>query len=122
MGESESGISNHRVIPVGHTSTFMTVARDALIILALAVLGVVVASLEARVVGFADGSAAHIMRARIALVASIFSFVIAGFSISGYRTPRRRWVHLLCVTASNCRRPVAPHQNQAGRQRWPALR
>jgi len=92
MGESESGTSKHRVIQVGHTSNIMTVARDALIILALAVLG-------GDVVGMAVGASANLMRARIAAVATIVLCGIVGFFISGYRTPRRRWVHLLRVTA-----------------------
>jgi len=92
MGESESGISNHRVIPVGHTSTFLTVARDALIILALAVLG-------GDIVGLAVGASANVMRARIAVIAAIVLCGIVGFFISGYRTPRKRWVHLRRVTA-----------------------
>ncbi len=73
--------------------TIQATARDTLIIVGLALLGAAV------VVPLVDGSTAHPMRARIALVAWVLPFVIAGFSMSGYRTPRRRWIHLLRVTS-----------------------
>ena len=92
IGEGESATAKHQPIRVDQLTAIKAIARDTLIILALALLGL-------SVVPFADGSPANLMRARISLAASIFLFVIAGFSFSGYRTPRRRWIHLIRVTA-----------------------
>jgi len=83
---------------MGQPSTIKTVARDALIIF----LALKVSDALALTVLNAGGIAsepAHLLRARIALVASKILFGIVGFCVSGYLSPRRRWVHLVRVTA-----------------------
>ena len=92
-GESEAGASKRGPIQVDQTSNIKVVARDALLIFfALTSIGGVV-------VVIADGDSANLMLARVAAVTSIVLFGIVGFCISGYLTPRRRWIHLLRVTA-----------------------
>ena len=93
MGESESGTSKRGPIQVDQTSNVKVIARDALIIFfALTSIGNVV-------VVIAGGNSANLMLARIAAVASLVLFGIVGFCVIGYLTPRRRWIHLLRVTA-----------------------
>jgi len=78
---------------VDQTSNIKVVARDALFLFfALTSIGGVV-------VVIAGGNSANLMLARVAAVTSIVLFGIVGFCISGYLTPRRRWIHLLRVTA-----------------------
>ena len=77
-----------------YLKTIRAIARDALIIFVLALLGTSVVPFA---VGFSPAN--NVAQARLTVGASIFVFIVAGFSISGCRTPRRRWVHLLRVTA-----------------------